>query len=161
MILRVKQMLYFTVIRPTSAIALTLTADDDSLLRIDFGVQQPENAAEKENAVLVQAAAQLQEYFQGRRKQFTVPLQPVGTEFQQQVWRALTRIPYGTTSTYKELAAAIGKPKASRAVGSACHHNPLPVIIPCHRVIGSSGSLTGYAGGLALKQQLLTLEQKS
>ncbi len=154
-------MLYFTVIRPTSAIALTLTADDDSLLRIDFGVQQPENAAEKENAVLVQAAAQLQEYFQGRRKQFTVPLQPVGTEFQQQVWRALTRIPYGTTSTYKELAAAIGKPKASRAVGSACHHNPLPVIIPCHRVIGSSGSLTGYAGGLALKQQLLTLEQKS
>lgn len=154
-------MLYFTVIRPTSAIALTLTADDDSLLRVDFGVQQPENAAEKENAVLVQAVAQLQEYFHGRRKQFTVPLQPVGTEFQQQVWRALTRIPYGTTSTYKELAAAIGKPQASRAVGSACHHNPLPVIIPCHRVIGSSGSLTGYAGGLALKQQLLTLEQKS
>lgn len=154
-------MLYFTVIRPTSSIALTLTADDDSLLRVDFGVQQPENAAEKENAVLVQAVAQLQEYFQGRRKQFTVPLQPVGTEFQQQVWRALTRIPYGTTSTYKELAAAIGKPKASRAVGSACHHNPLPVIIPCHRVIGSSGSLTGYAGGLALKQQLLALEQKS
>ncbi len=153
-------MLYFTFIRPTAEIALTLTADEDSLLHIDFGAQHPDGAVLRQNPVLTLAALQLQEYFAGQRQQFALPLKPAGTEFQKLVWRALTRIPYGSTSTYKELAEAIGNPKASRAVGSACHRNPLPVVIPCHRVIGSSGSLTGYAGGLELKAALLKLEQE-
>lgn len=152
-------MLYFTVVHITDAVTLTLTADDESLLRIDFGSGSPLNAAEAENHVLSQASGQLQEYFQGRRQTFNLPLQPAGTEFQQQVWHALTHIPYGAVSTYKDIAAAIGRPRASRAVGSACHSNPLPIVIPCHRVIGSGGSLTGYAGGLELKAMLLALER--
>lgn len=157
--LRVNNMFVFTVIKPAPTITLTLTADETSLLRIDFGVQRPENAAEGQNTILTEAAAQLREYFQGRRRQFALPLNPVGTDFQRQVWHALTQIPYGAACTYKELASATGRPKASRAVGSACHRNPLPIVIPCHRVIGSNGSLTGYAGGLALKAKLLKLEQ--
>lgn len=152
-------MLYFIVINPLPAVILTLTADDNNLLRIDFGAQRPANAIEKATPVLILAAQQLEEYFHGLRRDFTIPLKANGTQFQQQVWQALTHIPYGTTHTYKELAAAIGKPKASRAVGSACNRNPLPIVIPCHRVIGSSGSLTGYAGGLELKAMLLKMEE--
>ena len=87
-----------------------------------------------------------------------MPLAPQGTPFQCAVWEELRRIPYGTTCTYGEIAARLGRPKAVRAVGQANHHNPLPIFIPCHRVIGKSGALTGYAGGLALKQALLELE---
>lgn len=153
-------MLYFIVINPIPAVILTLTADDDNLLRIDFGAQRPTNAIEKTTSILALAAQQLEEYFHGLRRDFTIPLKANGTQFQQQVWQALTHIPYGTTHTYKELAETIGKPKASRAVGSACNRNPLPIVIPCHRVIGSSGSLTGYAGGLELKAMLLKLEEE-
>lgn len=153
-------MLYFIVINPIPAVILTLTADDNNLLRIDFGVQKPANAIEKATPILVLAAQQLEEYFHGLRRDFTIPLKANGTQFQQQVWQALIHIPYGMTHTYKELAETIGKPKASRAVGSACNRNPLPIVIPCHRVIGSSGSLTGYAGGLELKAMLLKMEEK-
>ena len=153
-------MLYFIVINPIPAVILTLTADDDNLLRIDFGAQRPTNAIEKTTSILALAAQQLEEYFHGLRRDFTIPLKANGTQFQQQVWQALTHIPYGTTHTYKELAETIGKPKASRAVGSACNRNPLPIVIPCHRVIGSSGSLTGYAGGLELKAMLLKMEEE-
>lgn len=153
-------MLYFIVINPIPAVILTLTADDNNLLRIDFGAQRQTNAIEKITPILNLAAQQLEEYFHGLRRDFTIPLKANGTQFQQQVWQALTYIPYGMTHTYKELAETIGKPKASRAVGSACNRNPLPIIIPCHRVIGSSGNLTGYAGGLELKAMLLNIEEE-
>lgn len=153
-------MLYFIVINPIPAVILTLTADDNTLLRIDFGAQRLTNAIEQTTPVLALAAQQLEEYFHGLRRDFTIPLKANGTQFQQQVWQALTHIPYGMTHTYKELAETIGKPKASRAVGSACNRNPLPIVIPCHRVIGSGGSLIGYAGGLELKSMLLKMEEK-
>jgi len=104
---------------------------------------------------------QLLEYFAGERRVFDIPLAPQGTEFQQQVWTALTSIPYGATITYGELARRIGRPKASRAVGAANGRNPIPVIIPCHRVIGSSGKLVGFGGGLDTKQSLLRLERNT
>ena len=104
------------------------------------------------------AEAQLREYFAGTRRTFDLPLAPRGTAFQQRVWAALRAIPYGETCTYGELAAAIGSPSASRAVGMANHHNPIPIVIPCHRVIGANGTLTGYAGGLEIKRKLLALE---
>ena len=109
--------------------------------------------------VLAQAAAQLAEYFAGQRQSFTVPLAPRGTPFQQEVWRALCAIPYGQTRSYGQLAAALGRPAAARAVGGACRRNPIWLMIPCHRVVGASGSLTGYAGGLERKKALLALEQ--
>ena len=102
---------------------------------------------------------QLQDYFAGRRRQFDLPLAPAGTPFQQRVWRALLDVPYGETISYGELASRIGQRTASRAVGLANGSNPLPIVIPCHRVIGASGKLTGYGGGLPIKQQLLRLER--
>ena len=105
------------------------------------------------------AYAQLSEYFAGRRTKFDLKLAPKGTAFQQAVWKELLKIPYGQTRSYKELAIAIGKPKAARAVGMALNKNPIPLIIPCHRVIGSNGSLTGFALGLETKKWLLRLEQ--
>ena len=95
------------------------------------------------------------------RKIFTLPLAPVGTEFQQHVWKILQTIPYGETWSYKQVAVAIGNPKASRAVGMANNKNPLAIFIPCHRVIGSNGKLVGYAGGLNIKEHLLALEQEN
>ena len=97
-------------------------------------------------------------YLAGERQGLALPLAPVGTDFQRSVWTALKAIPYGQTRTYGEIAAAIGRPKAVRAVGQANHHNPLPIFLPCHRVVGSGGTLTGYAGGLEMKKALLALE---
>jgi methylated-DNA-[protein]-cysteine S-methyltransferase len=111
------------------------------------------------SAVLTQAHHQLGEYFAGARRVFDLPLRPAGTEFQRRVWEVLATVPWGTTTTYGALAARLGLPPgASRAVGSANGANPLPVVLPCHRVIGSDGSLTGYAGGLERKALLLRLE---
>lgn len=104
--------------------------------------------------------AQIGEYSDGRRKEFDIPYQTIGTPFQQKVWRELAKIPYGQTVTYGQIAAAIGHPKAVRAVGGACNKNPLWLIIPCHRVIGANGSLTGYAGGVAVKEKLLSIEKE-
>lgn len=101
---------------------------------------------------------QLQEYFFGKRKTFDLPLAIEGTEFQIKVWKALSEIPYGTTCSYKDIAIKIGNCKASRAVGMANNKNPIPIIVPCHRVIGASGKLVGYAGGLNIKQKLLNVE---
>jgi methylated-DNA-[protein]-cysteine S-methyltransferase len=116
---------------------------------------------EMEETVLIkEAARQLTQYLEGARKDFTVPLQPEGTLFQKKVWEALRAIPYGETRTYRQIAEAIGSPKACRAVGMANHHNPVMVIIPCHRVIGADGSLTGYAAGLDVKKLLLTMESE-
>ncbi|MCC8099963.1 MAG: methylated-DNA--[protein]-cysteine S-methyltransferase [Clostridiales bacterium] len=106
------------------------------------------------------AAQQFAEYFQGNRRAFDLPLAPAGTPFQQAVWAALRAIPYGETRTYGEVAAAVGRPKAARAVGGACHVNPLLIVTPCHRVVGSGGALTGFACGLPVKEWLLALERK-
>jgi methylated-DNA-[protein]-cysteine S-methyltransferase len=103
---------------------------------------------------------QLDEFFAGDRKEFDLVLAPRGTPFQQRVWEALRAIPFGETATYGEIAAAIGQPTAVRAVGAANARNPIPIVVPCHRVIGANGTLTGYAGGLSTKQQLLELERK-
>lgn len=106
------------------------------------------------------AAQQLAEYFQGNRRAFDLPLAPAGTPFQLAVWVALRAIPYGETRTYGEIAAAVGRPRAARAVGGACHVNPLLIVTPCHRVVGSGGALTGFACGLPVKERLLALERK-
>lgn len=113
-----------------------------------------------ETELLVKAKNQLTEYLNGNRFSFDLPLAPQGTAFRQDVWKALCSIPYGETRSYKEIAEAIGNPKASRAVGSANNKNPIPFFIPCHRVIGADGSLVGYLGGLQLKKLLLDLEKK-
>lgn len=108
--------------------------------------------------VIRQCARELKEYFAGTRQSFSVPLAPAGTDFQQRVWALLREISYGNVTTYGTLAAKAGSPKAARAVGMACNRNPIAILIPCHRVVGSTGSLTGYAGGLDVKQTLLELE---
>ncbi len=107
-----------------------------------------------------EAASQLRSYFAGELQEFDLPLAPEGTPFQREVWEQLCRIPYGETISYGELARRIGNPKACRAVGLANGSNPISIVIPCHRVIGSNGKLTGYGGGLATKEKLLALEQK-
>ena len=112
-----------------------------------------------ETPLIKKTAKQLGEYFDGKRKTFDLPLAPRGTEFQLTVWKALQTISCGKTCSYGQLAAMIGNPKASRAVGMANNRNPIAIIIPCHRVIGSDGSLTGYAGGLELKEKLILLEK--
>ncbi len=107
------------------------------------------------------AVAQLEEYFAGARTTFDLSLVPPGTAFQKKVWAALVRIPFGATATYGEIARAVGRPDASRAVGGANHRNPIAIIIPCHRVIGTDGAMTGYGGGLPRKRLLLDLEART
>ena len=116
------------------------------------------DARSGETPLTLQAASELEEYFAGARKTFTVPLSPRGTQFQLAVWEALRAIPYGQTRTYGEIAAAVGRPRAARAVGMANHDNPLLIFTPCHRVVGKNGSLTGFACGLEVKRRLLELE---
>jgi len=116
-------------------------------------------AKEQETPLLKQAIAQLKEYFAGARKTFDVPLSFKGTPFQAKDWKALLTIPYGETRSYKQIAELIGSPKACRAVGLANNRNPISIIIPCHRVIGSDGKLVGYGGGLDIKERLLALER--
>lgn len=122
---------------------------------------RPQGAQEKETSLIKKTARQLREYFEGIRTGFDVPVALQGTEFQTAVWKALLDIPYGQTRTYGQIAAAIGRPKAFRAVGMANNRNPVSIIVPCHRVIGASGKLVGYGGGLGVKEYLLTLERKA
>ena len=117
-------------------------------------------AAEKATPLLKTAERELMEYFAGRRTTFDLPLEPVGTDFQREVWRALTRIPFGRTVGYGAIAAAVNRPQAARAVGNACGANPIPILIPCHRVVASGGRLGGFSCGLDFKKFLLTLETK-
>ena len=137
---------------------LTLVEEDGALTEIRFG-KRCENITLCDTAVLHQAVQELNEYFSGKRKAFAVPLNPQGTPFQQKCWKALLQIPYGETRTYGQQAAMIGNAKASRAVGMGNHCNPLPILIPCHRVVGANGRLTGYAGGLDIKETLLQIER--
>ena len=119
------------------------------------------SAVKKETPLIKETIKQLSQYFEGKRNQFDLPLQMNGTDFQRKVWNALLRIPYGQVWSYKRLAEEVGNPKACRAVGLANNRNPISIVVPCHRVIGSNGSLTGYASGLDNKRYLLDLESKT
>ena len=138
-------------------ISLYLVATETHLINIQF--TQPQKALLQTTELLSMATIQLDEYFQGKRTTFSLPFKLTGTPFQLAVWKELQNIPYGKTTSYKEIAQKINKPKTYRAVGMANNKNPLPIIIPCHRVIGSNGKLIGYAGGLKLKNYLLELEK--
>jgi methylated-DNA-[protein]-cysteine S-methyltransferase len=141
---------------------LLLAGDGKSLIQVGFqSGPRPLHPADGWLAAAAPfraAITQLEQYFAGKRRAFDLPLAPRGTDFQRRVWRLLTEIPYGKTISYGELARRIGKPSASRAVGLANGANPLPIVVPCHRVIGADGSLTGFGGGLPIKRKLLALE---
>ncbi len=142
--------------------ALLLAGDGIRLTHVGFQggphPQRPQRDWTAARGPFEAAITQLEEYFAGRRREFDLPLAPQGTDFQRRVWRELTTIAYGQTISYSELARRIGNPRASRAVGLANGANPLPIVVPCHRVIGANGSLTGFGGGLPIKQALLALE---
>ena len=141
---------------------LTLEAEADSLRRLSFpGHAEPPDEARGDGTVLAAAEAQLHQYFSGRRRAFELPLRLGGTPFQQAVWRELLEIPFGTTISYSELAERVGRPDVVRAVGAAVGRTPIPIVIPCHRVVGKDGSLTGYGGGLERKRALLDLERRA
>ena len=145
--------------------ALKLVAHDQALVAVMWDnedhkrVRLAELIENIQHPLLLKVKQQLEQYFAGQRQQFNLPLDFQGTDFQQQVWRALLTIPYGETRSYKDIALQIGNEKAVRAVGAANGRNPISIIAPCHRVIGSGGALVGFAGGLDKKQILLSLEQ--
>ena len=146
--------------QPLALGEMTLVETDGKLTEADFGAYRPQDATEERTPLLDCAIAELTAYLAGERREFDLPLAPAGTAFQQSVWSALRTIPYGETASYGQIAARIGNPKSCRAVGMANNRNPLPIFIPCHRVIGADGSLIGYGGGLAVKQWLLELERR-
>ena len=155
------------VLEQTPVGPLTLVARDGALVGVWMedqrhhpGVIAYGEPARADDPVLAGAAAQLEEYFAGARTEFDLPLEPEGTDFQRRVWAELVRIPYGETMTYGELARRLGNPTGSRAVGLANGRNPLGIVVPCHRVVGSGGDLTGYGGGLPRKRLLLDLEAR-
>ncbi len=141
--------------------AIVIVDNGRSIVQVFFGDNIPKNVNVIETNLLKEANNQLKEYFIGKREKFDLYLEPQGgTEFQKKVWKALQEIPYGETRSYKDIAINIGNEKACRAVGMANNKNPIPIFIPCHRVIGSNGNLIGYAGGLDIKETLLRIENK-
>ena len=150
----------FQTLLSTSPIGpIQITGTDEGITQLLLNMpltQHPEEQSAHPLAVL--AVEQLRAWFAGRLRTFQLPLRPAGTEFQQKVWHALQQIPWGQTASYAQIAADIGQPSACRAVGLANGRNPIPVIIPCHRIIGSNGRLVGYSGGLEIKRTLLTIE---
>ena len=153
---------YTTMDSPLGPILLTgtETALESVTFQAGTGARDPEPEWNRDAGLFRDAVQQLQRYFEGHLFTFDLRLAPRGTPFQQRVWAALREIPYGSTTTYGKLAQTLGKPTASRAVGAANGRNPIPIISPCHRVIGANGTLTGFAGGLHLKEGLLTLEHE-
>lgn len=152
-----------TYICPSPIGPLTLEEENGALTALHFAPDLPYDASPfslPATPLLRQAAAELREYFAGERREFTVPLSPKGTPFQQKVWTALQTIPYGERRSYKDVAVMVGNEKACRAVGMANNRNPLPIFIPCHRVVGINGKLVGYAGGMDVKTYLLELEKE-
>ena len=147
------------LLHPTPIGTVGIVENGRAITDILFEEQLPGDAVQHTTPLLEQAAKQLDEYFTGKRPSFDLPLEPEGTPYRKKVWQVLTEIPYGQTMTYGEIARRTGNPQASRAVGGANHHNPIPIVIPCHRVIGAGGKLTGYAGGLPRKEFLLALER--
>ena len=154
---------FFTTL-PSPVGRLTLEGEGDDLVGLYFdndpSAARAQGGSVRDDGRLQPALAQLREYFAGQRTDFDLSLAPPGTAFQTSVWRALQRIPFGGTASYGEIARAIGRPAASRAIGGANHRNPIAIIIPCHRVIGADGSMTGYGGGLDRKRILLDLEAR-
>lgn len=138
-----------------------IAEEDGYISDMVFGSDGPEGAEKGETRLIRMAFDQIEEYLSGKRKVFDLPLMIEGTKFQEKVWNELLKIPYGETRTYGQVAEAVGKPKAVRAIGAANNRNTLPIIIPCHRVVGAKGSLTGYSGGLEAKRKLLEIEEKN
>lgn len=149
---------HFYGFMPTPLGDLMVVASDAMVLAVAF-VDAQDVRADKANAIVNKALSQLAEYFAHQRKAFDLPLGAKGTEFRQQVWQQLCEVPYGQTASYSDIATAIGRDKAVRAVGAANGANPIAIVVPCHRVIGKNGTLTGYAGGLDRKQWLLNFEK--
>lgn len=135
-------------------------AEDGTGITDIYFADSHEDGEVSNTQLLLETVKQLSEYFAGNRTEFNIPISMKGTEFQKDVWKALSSIPYGETRSYKQIAEQIGKPKACRAVGMANHVNKIAILIPCHRVVGTNGSLTGYAGGLGIKDYLLALERR-
>ncbi|HHX71501.1 MAG TPA: methylated-DNA--[protein]-cysteine S-methyltransferase [Clostridiales bacterium] len=148
------------ILMPSPLGTLCIEEKDNAITRLLFQNEIEPSMQTAPTPLLEEAQKQLSGYFAGERKAFSLPLAPKGTPFQQTVWQALLAIPYGETRSYAEIARAVEKPKAFRAVGMANNRNPIPILIPCHRVIGADGSLVGYGGGLSVKQALLALERK-
>ena len=142
----------------TSLGPMALAQEGDCLTRLYLPGTPTPRLASRPTPLLLRGQEQLLEYLAGVRRRFDLPLAPAGAPFQRRVWRALEAIPYGQTRTYRDIALAVDCPRGFRAVGMANHRNPIPILIPCHRVVGSNGSLVGYAGGLDLKERLLALE---
>ena len=140
---------------------ITIVEENDFITKIYFGNSKEINANYIETELIKDTKKQLEEYLIGNRKIFDLPINPKGTKFQSDVWKSLIEIPYGKTVSYKEIAISIGNKKASRAVGMANNKNPILIIIPCHRVVGSNGKLVGYAGGLDIKKKLLSIEKEN
>jgi len=149
---------YFTYDSPFGNIIIE--SDGNAITGVRTGADEKPTGKKEASTLTDITAMQLREYFAGTRKKFDVPLNPQGTDFQLSVWKALQNIPYGKTRSYKQIAQAIGNPKASRAVGMANNKNPIWILIPCHRVIGADGSLTGYGGGIEMKKRLLGIEKR-
>ena len=137
---------------------LLIEDNGEAITKISFTNNEKDNEGSP-SPLIIQAINQLEEYFEGKRKIFDLPISPTGTDFQKKVWQALLEIPYGETQSYKEIASKVGNPKAYRAVGMANNKNPIAIVIPCHRVIGKNGDLTGYAGGKIKKLFLIKLER--
>lgn len=140
---------------------LTLTAENDSIIRLDFGKKEYSDSEYEKSPLITAGIEEINAYLGGRLREFSVPYRLIGTDFQIKALNAVAAIPYGETRSYGDIAKTIGSPKACRAVGSANNRNPLPIFIPCHRVVGSNGSLVGYAGGLKVKEKLLAIEKES
>lgn len=155
-------MIFYTTF-PSPLGTITAQASEHGLLGVWFETHttQPTSLGKRDDQqpIFIDTQCQITEYFDQKRQHFQLPLAAVGTDFQQQVWHVLTSIPYGSTWSYQQIANSIGNPKAVRAVGAANGKNPLSIIVPCHRVIGVNGKLTGYAGGIERKQKLLELEK--
>jgi methylated-DNA-[protein]-cysteine S-methyltransferase len=140
--------------------AILIAGDGNAIVETYFAGAKPKPDWIRDDDALREAADQLRAYFAGERRTFDLPLSPRGTDFQQSVWSALQQIPYGETTTYSTIAERVGRPAAVRAVGAANGANPIPIVIPCHRVIGANGSMTGFGGGIDVKRQLLALEAR-
>lgn len=146
---------------PTDIGKIGIAESDNTITNVYFQCATvPENTVINPTDILKEAGRQLQSYFTGKLKVFSLPLAPVGTEFMMRVWNSLQTIPYGETRSYKEIAQSIGNPKAYRAVGLANNKNPIPIFIPCHRVIGADGKMVGFRSGIEIKAYLLNLEKQ-
>ena len=147
-----------TILLDTLVGRLAVATDGSAVLSIMIANDRVQGLAQAETPVAMQTINELKEYFAGKRKEFGIPIRMNGTAFQIRVWNELLKIPHGSVTTYGEIAARIGKPGAARAVGMACNRNPLLIVVPCHRVVGQNGSLTGYVAGTDKKRMLLELE---